>query len=73
MPNLEWDEVFNVYTEFKSNNLEITVFEVKELNADIKQCLDDNLITICEGKHSISDISIIKKRIIELFKEKNKK
>ena len=70
---MEWDEVFNVYTEFKSNNLEITVFEVKELNADIKQCLDDNLITICEGKHSISDISIIKKRIIELFKEKNKK
>ena len=70
---MEWDEVFNVYTEFKSENLEISIFEVKELNADIQQCLDDNLITICEGKNSCSNISIIKKRIIKLFDGKDEK
>lgn len=60
--NLEWDEVFNVYTEFKNDNLEITVFEVKELNTDIQQCLDNNIVTICEGKNSSSNISVIKKK-----------
>ena len=67
MLNLEWKDVFNVHTEFKNDNLEISIFEVKELNDEIQKCLDNNLVTICEGKNSCSDISIIKKRIINLF------
>ena len=69
---MEWNEVFNVHTEFKNDNLEISIFEVRELNEDIQECLDENLITICEGRNSCSDITIIKKRIIKLFDGKNK-
>lgn len=65
--------MFNVHTEFINDNLQISIFEVKELNADIRQCLDENLIAICEGEHSLSDIVIVKKRIVKLFKEKSKK
>ncbi len=63
--------MFNFHTEHVNDNLKISIFEVKELNSDIRQCLDENLISICEGKHSFSDIDTIKKRILKLFSEKN--
>ena len=68
---MDWDKVFNVHTEFINDNLQISVFEVKELNIDTQRCLDDNLIAICEGEYSFSDIAIVKKRIRNLFDDKN--
>lgn len=68
---MDWDKVFNVHTEFINDNLQISIFEVKELNIDTQRCLDDNLIAICEGEYSFSDIAIVKKRIRNLFDDKN--
>lgn len=65
--------MFNVHTEFINDNLQISIFEVKELNVEIQQCLDDNLIAICEGEYSFSDIETVKRRIIKLFNGKNDK
>lgn len=67
---LEWDEIFNV-KRITYENVEISVFEVKELNRDIIQILDENLIKICEGKNSHTDINIVKRRVQKLFNGKN--
>ena len=59
--------MFDVHTEFVSDSLQISIFEVKELNEDTRCCLDENLIKICEGEHSSSEILTVKRRIIKLF------
>lgn len=68
---MEWDKVFNIHTELINSNLQISIFEVTELNSNIQKCLDENLISICEGEHSFSDIETVKKRIVKLFTGKN--
>lgn len=68
---MDWDKVFSVYTENIDINLKISIFEVKELNSDVQKFLDQNLISICEGKVSSSNIGIVKKRIKILFDGKN--
>lgn len=64
--------MFNINTENVNDNLQISIFEVKELNSDTQQYLDENLISICEGEHSFSDIDSVKRRIVKLFDGKNR-
>ena len=70
---MNWKDLFNVHKVAVNDKLEITVFEVKEFNSIVKEYLDENLITICEGKNSTSKIGVLKKRIIKLFEEKDEK
>lgn len=69
---MDWREVFNVYEEVVNDNLTISVFELEKLTKDIHEYLNNHLVSICEGKKSDTEISIVKKRIIELFSGKHK-
>mgnify|MGYP001003488506 CR=1 FL=1 len=68
---MNWNEIFKLHTEFIDESLQISVFEVEKLNSEIRQCLDENLISICEGKHSKTELKIVKRRILKLFNGKS--
>lgn len=70
---MDWDKLFNVHTDFIATDIQISIFEVKELNEDTIKFLDNNLIAICEGENSSTDIATIKKRIVKLFEGKDDK
>lgn len=68
---MEKEDVFNISTQIVDEKLQITTFEVVELNSEVINLLDDNVIKICEGENSFSDIAIVKTRLKKLFSGKN--
>ncbi|CEM62663.1 hypothetical protein [Treponema phagedenis] len=73
MSNFNVDTIFKRHIEQVNDHLDISVFEVEKLSAEIQQCLDENLISICEGKKSSTELELVKARIVKLFEGKNDK
>jgi len=67
---MNWDKLFITHNITIDCKLEITVFEVKKISSEIIQCLDENLVSICEGENSLSDLASVKLRIKKLFNGK---
>ncbi|EFW38198.1 hypothetical protein HMPREF9554_01308 [Treponema phagedenis F0421] len=67
MSNFNVDTIFKRHIEQVNDHLDISVFEVEKLSAEIQQCLDENLISICEGKKSSTELELVKARIVKLF------
>lgn len=49
----------------------VTLLEIETLSPDIESALDSHIVSICEGA-SGTDISLVKKRLMNLFSGKNK-
>lgn len=55
-----------------SQNLEITVIDIDNLNDEVVKVLDDNFVSICEGT-SGSELLVVKKYVVDLFSSKDSK
>ena len=67
---MNWDKLFITYSITIDCKLEITIFEVEKISSEIIKCLDENLVSICEGENSLSDLASVKLRIKKLFERK---
>lgn len=60
-----------VYSEHKiTSNTKLTIIDIEHLNGDMRLVLDDNFVSICEGK-SGSSLPTVKKLVATLYASKN--
>jgi len=67
------DGVFITHTDNINDDTVLTVIEFDSLNNELRSLLDENLVSICEGEFSTSSLDNVKRRIIELFTNKEAK
>ena len=59
------------YSRFEiDQNISLLVIDIEGMNSDLKQILDQNFVSICEG-NSGSSIEIVKKEVSNLFSNKS--
>jgi len=60
-----------VYSEHKiTSNTKLTIIDIEHLNGDMRVVLDDNFVSICEGR-SGSPLATVKKLVATLYASKN--
>ena len=62
-----------IHKEQINDTADLTVLEYQTLSPELVDILDEHLVHICEGEHSTSSISDVKRRIVELFAGKEAK
>lgn len=67
------NSTFITHSEALSENANLTVLEFNGLNDELIEELDKNLVVLCEGEKSTSSLENVKKRIVELFRNKESK
>lgn len=65
--------LFNSKIEFINENIEIHFLNIKELNIQFIEYINENIVSICKGINNKSSLEVIKKRIVRFFEKKDER
>jgi len=67
------ESLFVTHTDSLNEDTLLTVLEFPELSDELRSLLDENLVSVTEGEHSSSSLEDVKRRIVDLFANKQSK
>jgi len=67
------NNVFDSFVKDIDDDVRVTILDINALTSELTEYINDNLVSICEGAHSTSSLANVKKRIVELFCDKQSK